>query len=139
MKRKKKVTPAVQSANRANAQSSTGPTTKQGKSNSRRNALRHGILSRKVELDTDEQRAEFPELLQSCETEFAPEGLLRNFLVRRLQPYFGSWGSRKALKSRNFCGVKSSQTTWTAFFTKSLYCPLAAMIFRLIEAGTVNG
>lgn len=37
-------------ANRANAKCSTGPRTEAGKSTSRRNALKHGILSRSVKL-----------------------------------------------------------------------------------------
>ena len=37
-------------ANRANAQRSTGPRTEAGKATSRRNALKHGILSRTVDL-----------------------------------------------------------------------------------------
>ena len=37
-------------ANRANARRSTGPRTKAGKAASRRNALKHGILSRLVDL-----------------------------------------------------------------------------------------
>jgi hypothetical protein len=37
-------------ANRANAKRSTGPRTQAGKAASRRNALKHGILSRSIEL-----------------------------------------------------------------------------------------
>jgi hypothetical protein len=37
-------------ANRANAQRSTGPRTQSGKEVSRRNALKHGILSRSLDL-----------------------------------------------------------------------------------------
>lgn len=37
-------------ANRANAQRSTGPRTESGKEASRRNALKHGILSRSLDL-----------------------------------------------------------------------------------------
>ena len=39
-------------ANRANAKKSTGPRTPQGKTSSRRNALRHGLTSRVVLLDS---------------------------------------------------------------------------------------
>jgi hypothetical protein len=39
----------------------------------------------------------------------------------------------------NFCGVKSFQMTWAAFFAKILNCPLATMIFRLIADGNVSG
>lgn len=52
MKHKKNVTDAVRAANPANSRSSTGPRTKQGKSNSSHNALRRGVLARKVVLDT---------------------------------------------------------------------------------------
>ena len=81
MKGKRKVTEAVLAANRCNAKSSTGPKTEQGKSNSRYNALRHGILSKRVVLNTDEERTEFQELLQSWNTDRAPEGLLEKLLV----------------------------------------------------------
>ena len=52
MKHKKNLTDAVRAANRDNSRSSTGPRTKQGKSNSSHNALRRGVLARKVVLDT---------------------------------------------------------------------------------------
>ncbi len=78
MKHKKTVTEEVREANRANAQFSPGPRTKQGKSNS---AL-YGILARKVVLDTHEQRAEFRELRHACKKEFSPEGLLSRNLSR---------------------------------------------------------
>jgi len=82
MKTQKRVTPAVRAANKINAQASTGPSTKQGKSNASYNAVRHGILARRVVLETDEQREEFQELLRSCEAEFRPVvGLLEKFLT----------------------------------------------------------
>jgi hypothetical protein len=114
MKRKKTVTPAVRAANLANAQFSTGPTTKQGKSNSSCGALRHGILSRKVVFDNDEQRADLEELQRSCKKDLRPKGMVERFLVQEIR------------------------MTLTVFFTKILHYPLAATIFRLIEAGTVS-
>jgi hypothetical protein len=81
MKHKKTVTEGVLAANRANSRSSTGPRTESGKSNSCRNALRHGILAKSVVLETDEQRREFGELVRSWSEEFSPEGLLEQFLV----------------------------------------------------------
>src|ERR1019366_4016760 len=80
MHHKKPVTDAVRAANRANAHSSTGPRTNRGKSISSNNAMRHGILARKVEFDTDEQRAEFLELRECCKTELQPKGLLETFI-----------------------------------------------------------
>lgn len=84
MKRKKTVTEAVLAANRANAQSSSGPRTNQGKSNSSHNALKHGILARKLVFDTHEQRTEFQELLQSCETDRVPKGMIEKLLVEEI-------------------------------------------------------
>ena len=40
-------------ANRANAKLSTGPTTEAGKKRSRRNALKHGLLSTTLLLPTE--------------------------------------------------------------------------------------
>jgi len=97
MKHKKKVTDAVRAANRANAQSSTGPKTPQGKSNSSYNALRHGILARKVVLDTDEQRAEFQEQLEVCKRELHPEGLIEEFLVEEIATLFFKLGITESL------------------------------------------
>jgi hypothetical protein len=81
MKHQKRVTDAVRAANQANAQSSTGPRTDRGKAHSRNNALRHGLLARKVVLDTHEQRAEFRELRRRCERELHPKGVFENFVV----------------------------------------------------------
>ena len=46
-------------ANRANAKRSTGPRTERGKAASRRNALKHGILSRLVDLPNESARPDF--------------------------------------------------------------------------------
>jgi hypothetical protein len=46
-------------ANRANAKRSTGPRTERGKAASRRNALKHGILSRSVDLPNESPRPDF--------------------------------------------------------------------------------
>jgi hypothetical protein len=84
MRQKKAVTDAVRAANRANAQSSTGPRTERGKSNSSHSALRHGILARNVVLDTHEQRAEYRALRRLCKTEFHPKGLVEKFIVEEI-------------------------------------------------------
>ena len=84
MKHKKTVTGAALAANQANAQSSTGPRTERGKSNACHNALQHSILAKRIVLETDEERAEFQKLFQSCNAEFGPEGLLERFLVEEI-------------------------------------------------------
>src|SRR5713226_7785991 len=83
MKPKKTVTDAVRAANRANAQSSTGPRTEKGKSMTSRNGLRHGILARKVVLDADEEQ-EYQRVWQSWERHYHPKGTLEQFLVEEV-------------------------------------------------------
>jgi hypothetical protein len=81
MKHKKTVTDAVRAANQENAESSTGPQTERGKSNSSHNALRHGILAKRVVLETHGERAEFRKLFQRCNHEYRPKGLQEKFHV----------------------------------------------------------
>jgi hypothetical protein len=100
MHHKKTVTDAVRAANRANSKFSPGPTTKEGKSHSSRNAVRHGILARKVVLDTHRQRAEFRELLQDCDTEFRPKGLCEKFFVEEIATLFWKLGITEFLEVR---------------------------------------
>jgi hypothetical protein len=95
---KKNVTDAVRAANKANAQSSTGPTTERGKSHSRKNALRHRILARKVLLDSHEQRVEFRELRQLCKTELRPKGLIEKFIVEEIAIVFWKLGIIEGLE-----------------------------------------
>jgi hypothetical protein len=78
---KKTVTDAVRAANRHNAESSTGPRTAQGKSNSCHNAFRHGILAKRVVLETHEERVAFRKLFRYCYDDFRPKGLLEKFLM----------------------------------------------------------
>src|ERR1035438_1496609 len=92
MKHKKHVTDAVLAANRANSQSSTGPKTERGKSDSSKNALRHGILTRNVILDTHELREEFQKLKQYCREELLPKGLIERFLVEEITTLFWKLG-----------------------------------------------
>jgi hypothetical protein len=84
MKHKKTVTDSVLAANRANAKFSTGPRTEQGKSNSGHNTFRHGVLAKRVVLETHEERSEFKRLFQQCQDDFGPEGLLERVLMEEI-------------------------------------------------------
>ncbi len=53
LKGKRSISERKLRANRANAKRSTGPRTKAGKAISRRNALKHGIMSRAIDLPTE--------------------------------------------------------------------------------------
>lgn len=125
MKHNKTVTDAVRAANRANAQSSTGPRTKQGKSNSSNNAVRHGILSRKVVLDTDEQRAEFLELRQCCKTELRPKGLLEKFVVEEIATLFWKLGIVEFLEVRELLRRQELSDDVDSIFRKDLKLPIS--------------
>src|SRR5208283_2171203 len=99
MKSKKTVTEEVLHANRANAQSSTGPRTDGGKSRSSHNALKHGILTRKIVLETDEERKEFEKLFQHCKEDFSPNGFLEKFLVEEIAIDFWKLGTTIGLET----------------------------------------
>jgi hypothetical protein len=74
-------------ANRANSHKSTGPKTAEGKANSRRNALKRGILAREVVLreETGGERArEFHLLHRGFWQHLEPEGPVEEALVERM-------------------------------------------------------
>jgi len=125
MKHTKNVTDAVRAANRANAQSSTGPRTKQGKSNSSNNAVRHGILARKVEFDTDEQRAEFLELRQHCKTELHPRGLVEKFIVEEIASLLWKLGIAEFLEARELLRRQELSDDVGSIFRKDLELPIS--------------
>jgi hypothetical protein len=69
--------------NRANAQSSTGPKTPEGKQRSALNAIRHGLTSQIVVMPTEDLRA-YQLHLQSFTDEYRPEGATEAHLVQAL-------------------------------------------------------
>ena len=76
-------------ANRRNAQRSTGPKTTRGKSISRLNSLKHGLLARTVPirnfpiLQISEQK-DLEEILSDLNLELCPEGRIEAMLVERI-------------------------------------------------------
>ena len=70
-------------ANRANAQKSTGPRTPEGKAESSRNALRHGVYSEKVLLE-GEAEGMFRELRERMMGDLRPDGLAETTLAEQL-------------------------------------------------------
>jgi hypothetical protein len=71
------------SANRLNAQKSTGPSTLRGKAMMRRNPLRHGLSASTVVLFC-ESEAEFEEFRQDLSEDFAPESAEECALVEQI-------------------------------------------------------
>jgi hypothetical protein len=72
-------------ANRLNAQKSTGPKTVRGKNNSKRNALKHGLLSKEILASSDtEAVGEYESLLAELRTTFAPADAVEEMLVESM-------------------------------------------------------
>ena len=74
-------------ANRKNAQKSTGPRTEEGKRNSRWNALKHGLLSREIVVQSGEGKESVEDyqcLLASLRQDLQPVGVLEEMLVEKI-------------------------------------------------------
>ncbi len=86
-------------ANRANAQKSTGPTSRQGKKNSSRNAIKHGLLSKEVVITTGEGKedeSEFLTLLARFRDHYQPEDIAAEMHVEEIAISY--WRSKRALR-----------------------------------------
>ncbi len=84
-------------ANRRNAQLSTGPKTEEGKSRSRQNALKHGILASDLLITEGagaEDSASFDELLGALSQDLEPVGALEEILVQKIAKC--CWRERRA-------------------------------------------
>ncbi len=71
-------------ANRRNSQRSTGPRTAEGKSVSRRNALRHGLAARTLVVAPWEDEAEFAMFAADMRADLAPDGACEEALAQRI-------------------------------------------------------
>jgi hypothetical protein len=85
-------TAAQLTANRANAQSSTGPRTHSGKSASSRNAITHGLSSKDI-IVLPGQEAHFQEFLTGLQNELNPDGPIEQDLF--LQLLHTAWTLRR--------------------------------------------
>ena len=86
-------------ANRRNAQRSTGPSTEEGKSRSRRNALKHDVLASALlitEGEGAEDPAEFDELLGGLRRDLAPVGTLEEMLIEKIAVCW--WRQKRVLR-----------------------------------------
>jgi hypothetical protein len=71
------------SANQANAAKSTGPRTDSGKARSRRNSIKHGLLSKELVLNWEDEK-EFSKLINALLAEHRPEGATETLLVEQM-------------------------------------------------------
>jgi hypothetical protein len=84
MKVKKTVTEKVIKANRENGALSDGPKTLTGKSWSRRNALKHGILAKTLIFKDEEERAAFKRFLECLQQDQQPRDFLELMVLDEL-------------------------------------------------------
>ncbi len=83
-------------ASRQNGARSRGPRSAAGKARSARNAVTHGLRSRRLVLLDDENAAEFRAFAAALQAELAPEGRLQADLVGRI--VMAAWRARRADK-----------------------------------------
>src|SRR5262245_64410939 len=86
-------------ANRKNAKHSTGPKTREGKSRSRCNALKHGLLAQEVLLPWEgrEEAEQLKHLVASLVHYYAPQGPVEEILVETIATLY--WRKRRALRA----------------------------------------
>jgi len=85
--------------NRANAQSSTGPRTEEGKARSSQNARKHGLTAQQLTIKPEE-REEFEQLLAHYQNDIQPQGAIQETLFDELVA--AAWNLRRvrALQSQ---------------------------------------
>ena len=136
-------------ANRRNAQLSTGPKTEEGKSRSRRNALKHGILASALiitEGEGAENPAEFDELLDSLRRDLAPVGTLEGMLVEKIA--ICCWRQTRTLRCeaglirrafiREAVDLEEVLNPERAAIKDHLSLPLGADLDRMLRYETAN-
>jgi hypothetical protein len=84
------------SANRINAQKSTGAITHAGKATVAKNAVTHGLFSKQLIL-TNENPLEYQLLLEQLQQELSPVGILEQSLVERVAISF--WKQKRLIKA----------------------------------------
>ena len=107
-RQKKPVSSAKLEANRHNAQRSTGPRTEQGKKWSRRNAIKHGILSSALLIDTREDKAAFEKLRGALNIHYQPLSVVEELLVEDIANCW--WRLRRALHFETQAIIRSTET-----------------------------
>jgi hypothetical protein len=93
-------------ANRQNSCAATGPKTLEGKRNSSRNALKHGLFAAEVvNLVQGESLKLFRQLLQDLLDEYQPVGCLEKILVEKIAGFL--WRQSRILSAENGASSKA--------------------------------
>jgi hypothetical protein len=81
---RKPISPAKLAANRRNGQKSKGPKTDEGKSRSRWNAVKHGVLSQRLVVLKDDDTETYTLLLENLRRDLNPANALEEILVEKI-------------------------------------------------------
>jgi hypothetical protein len=81
---RKPISPAKLAANRRNGQKSKGPKTDEGKSRSRWNAVKHGVLSQRLVVLTGDDSQTYTLLLENLRHDLNPANALEEILVEKI-------------------------------------------------------
>jgi len=134
----KNVTPAVVEANRANARKSTGPRTAAGKRNSSRNAMKFGLLTRRIAFEDPQQQKDFEALKSWVWEECAPKGGLEQICVDDIVACLWKLQSTENLTQGTFSTQSKTSSTILKLFMNSS-CrfdrPLAGELEQLQSLG----
>ena len=105
-------TSAQLTANRANAQHSTGPKTPEGKSISSNNNFHHGFCGRFTVLPSESQQ-EFDELNAALRNEHQPATPTENILVDKMAAHH--WLTRRALRLQDSALAENDEKQFALF------------------------
>ena len=81
---RKPISPAKLAANRRNGRKSKGPRTEEGKSRSRWNALKHGVLSQRLVVLNENDGQTYTLLLENLRCDLNPGNALEEILVEKI-------------------------------------------------------
>ncbi len=81
---RKPISPAKLAANRRNGQKSKGPKTEEGKSRSRWNAVKHGVLSQRLVVLNENDGQTYTLLLENLQRDLNPGNALEEILVEKI-------------------------------------------------------
>src|SRR5262244_1578201 len=90
------------SANRRNAEQSTGPKTKEGKKRSRFNALKHGLTAKVVVVNGLEDRKTYQRILKDLVKTYRPRGAAEKCLIQEMAAWRQKIERGFRLERRNF-------------------------------------
>lgn len=99
--------------------------TERGKSNAQKNALQHSILAKKVVLETEEERAEFQELLQTCKDDLGLEGLLGELFAEEIATQIWKLQIVLGLETRELASRQEERDGVDGVFHGDLHLPIS--------------